>query len=147
VPGTYYDNNLIPFPVTHLDTRLPPKTRILGIEVDTAFGAVIVNEVKAQRVINFSLGMIPMTALYDQALDAVRVFDRRLPGRAGPLTFIIFDGALIDEETRTEWHPNGRSLHGPLRDRELTHVLSIDAMWFAWAAFYRGSLTIPGREW
>jgi len=106
-----------------------------------------VNEVKAQRVINFSLGMIPMTALYDHELDAVRVFDRRLPGRAEPLTFIIFDGALIDEQTRTEWFPNGRSLHGPLRDRDLTPVLTIDSMWFAWAAFHRGSLIIPGREW
>ena len=147
VPGTYYDNHLLPFPVNHLDTRLHAKTRILGLEVDTAFAAVIVDAVKKQRALNFSLGMIPMVALYDQTLGAVRVFDRRLPGRAEPLNFIIFDGALIDEATRTEWHPAGRSIHGALRDRELTQILSIDAMWFAWASFYRGTIIIPGREW
>ena len=147
VPGTYYDNHLLPFPVNHLDTRLPAKKRILGIEAGTAFGAVVEDDVKEQRVINFSFGMIPMVALYDQELDAVRVFDRRLPGRAEPLTFTIFEGALIDEETRTEWFPNGRSTFGALRDRELAQVLTIDAMWFAWASFHRGSLIIPGREW
>ena len=147
VPGTYYDNNLLPFPVNHLDTRLPAKRRILGIEVETTFGAVLVDEVKERRALNFSLGMIPMVALYDQELDAVRVFDRRLPGREAPLTFIIFENALIDEETRTEWFPNGRSIHGALRDRELTQVLAVDAMWFAWASFHRGSLIIPGADW
>ena len=147
VPGTYYDNNRLPFTVNHLDTRLPAKKRILGLEVDTAFGAVIVDEVKEQRVINFSLGMIPMAALYDQELDAVRVFDRRLPGREEALTFIIFENNLVDEETRTEWLPSGRSIQGALRERELRQVLAVDAMWFAWASFYRGSLIIPGKEW
>ena len=147
VPGTYYDNNLLPFPVNHLDTRLPAKKRILGLEVDAAFGAVIVDEVKEQRVINFDLGMIPMVALYDQDLDAVRVFDRRLSGREEALTFIIFENNLLDQDTRTHWHPNGRSIQGALRDRELTQVLAIDAMWFAWASFYRKSQIIPGREW
>ena len=147
IPGTYYDNTKIPFTINHLDTRLPAKKRILGIEVDSAFGAVVVDEVKERRVINFSLGMIPMVALYDQDLDAVRVFDRRLPGREGELTFIIFEDKLVDEQTRTEWLPSGRSIEGALREHSLKEVLSIHAMWFAWASFYRGTLIIPGKEW
>lgn len=147
VPGTYYDNSQLPFAVNHLDTRLPAKKRVLGVEVDAAFAAVIVDEVKERRVINFSLGMVPMVALYDRELDAVRVFDRRLPDREEPLTFVIFEENLIDEETRTEWFPNGRAIQGALRERSLKSVLAIDAMWFAWASFYRGSLIVPGKEW
>ena len=147
VPGNYYDNNRLPFPVTHLDTRLPPKQRVLGVEVDTAFGAVIVDEVKKKRVVNFHLGMLPMVALYDHELDAVRVFDRRLHNREDPLTFVIFEDHLIDEDTHTEWFPNGNAIRGTLLGRSLTEVLAVDSMWFAWASFYRGTMIIPGREW
>lgn len=146
-PESYYDNNKIPFPVNFLDTRLPPKTRILGLEVDTAFGAVLIDVAKEKGVINFSLGMIPMVALYDQELGAVRVFERRLPGREGDLSFAVFENKLVDEQTRTEWRPSGVALHGPLRDKALTEVLSTHSMWFAWASFYQGSQIIPGQEW
>ncbi len=146
MPGTYYDNPRLPSGVTQQDARLPAKKRVLGLEVDAAFGAVIVDAVKESRVVNFSLGMLPMVALYDQELESVRVFERRLPEREEELSFIIFEDKLLDEQTRTEWLPSGRSLAGPLRDRALKEVLSVNAMWFAWASLYRGSLIVPGKD-
>ena len=88
IDGTYYHNNKIPFPVSFLDPRLPPKTRILGLELDTAYGAVQKDAVKQVRVLNFTLGVTPLVAIHDQELDAIRIFDRRLPGREDALTFI-----------------------------------------------------------
>lgn len=145
-PGNYYDNTRLPFPVSYLDTRLPPKKAILGIEADSAFGAVQKDAVKEVRVLNFSLGVVPMVAVHDQEIDAVRIFDRRIPGQDDPLSFIIFEDKLLDEQTRSEWTPEGKSIYGPLRDRSLTPVLAVDSMWFAWASLYRGSKIFPYKE-
>lgn len=147
IPGTYYDDNRLPFPVSYLDPRLPPKKRILGIELDSAHGAVQKDHVRKERVFNFTLGVTPLVALHDEELDAVRIFFRDLPGREEPLTFIIFEDKLLDEETRSEWLPTGNSIYGRLRDRELTPLLTVDSMWFAWASFYRGTEIFPFKQW
>lgn len=144
-PGNYYDDNKLPFPVSFLDTRLPPKKRILGIEEGAAFGAVQVDAVKQSRIMNFTLGATPMLAVYDAELDAVRIFDRRLPGlpEDQPLSFIIFEDKLMDEQSKSEWTATGVSTYGRMREKRLTPVLAIDSMWFAWASFYRGSQIFP----
>lgn len=142
-PGNYYDDNRLPFPVDFLDMRLPPKKRVLGIEIDAAFGAVQKDAVRELKVLNFNLGITPLVAVHDEQIDAVRVYDRRLPDREEPLTFIIFEDKLVDEQTRSQWLATGQSTYGALRERELTPVLAIDSMWFAWAAFYRGTQIFP----
>jgi hypothetical protein len=142
-PGNYYDDNRLPFPVDHLDTSLPHIKRILGLENDSAFGAVQKDAVRELRVLNFTLGITPLVAVHDRQIDAVRVFDRRLPGREEPLTFIIFEDKLVDEQTRSQWLPTGKSEYGALRERQLTPVLATDSMWFAWASFYRGTQIFP----
>lgn len=144
--GTYYDDNRLPFPVSYLDPRLPPKKRILGIEADAARGAVIEEAVKTQKVLNFTLGVVPMVALYDEGLDAIRVFDRRLPDQEKPLTFALIADKLVDEQTRSEWTTTGECTYGRLREKMLTEVISTNAMWFAWASFHRGTQIFPYKE-
>jgi hypothetical protein len=145
-PGSYYDNNRLPFPVTYLDPRLPPKERVLGIEADAVRGALLESAVKKQKVINFTLGVIPMAAIYDEQLDAVRVFDRRLPEWKTPLSFAFIDNKLKDEQTRSEWTLDGSSTYGRLREKRLTEVITTNSMWFAWASFHRGVQIIPSDE-
>ena len=144
--GTYYDDNRLPFPVSYLDPRLPPKKRILGIEADAARGAVIEEAVKTQKVLNFTLGVVPMVALYDEGLDAIRVFDRRLPDQEKPLTFALIADKLVDEQTRSEWTTTGECTYGRLREKMLTEVISTNAMWFAWASFHRGTQIFPYKD-
>lgn len=145
-PGTYYDDNRLPFPVSYLDPRLPPKTRILGLTADAASGAVIVDAVKEQKVLNFTLGVIPMVAIFDERLNGIRVFDRRLPDQSNPLSFIVVDDKLLDEQTRSEWKATGNCAYGRLREKELTEVIATPSMWFAWASFYRGTQIFPFKE-
>lgn len=143
--GTYYDDERLPFPVNYLDPRLPPKERILGLEADAAHGALIEDAVRERKIINFTLGVIPMVAFYDEQMDAVRVFDRRLPDWKDPLSFVVIDNKLLDEQTRSQWTLNGNSDYGRLRDKRLTEVVATHSMWFAWASFYRGSQIIPDK--
>lgn len=144
-PGNYYDNTTLPFPVSYLDTRLPPKKRILGLEKDGAFGAVQKDAVRQDRLLTFSLGIVPMVAMHDRELDAVSIYNRLLEGRE--LTFILFEDKIFDEQTRSEWSPTGVCVYGPLRDKRLEPVLAIDSMWFAWASLYRGTSIFPYDDW
>jgi hypothetical protein len=102
--------------------------------------------VRAASVLNFTLGVTPLVAIHDTELDAIRIFDRRLPGREGALSFRIFEGKLIDEQSHSEWLPTGACSYGPLREKVLNGILSIDSMWFAWASLYRNTQIIPGKE-
>lgn len=147
-PGTYYDDSRLVSVLSHLDTRLPPKRRVLGLELEDLFGAVQVDSVKEARVLNFSMGLTPLVALYDAELDAVRIFDRRPEGTdSRPLTFTLFEDRLLDQESRSIWTPEGVCAYGRHRDKRLVPVLAVDSMWFAWAAFHRQSLIYPYDEW
>ncbi len=143
--GNYYDDVRLLFEISRLDNRLPPKKRILGLEHEALFGAVVIDEVRSRRVLNFSLGVLPLVALYDEQLDAVRVFDRRLRGQT--LSFAIFENGIVDEQTKSQWTPDGAATYGRLRDQTLTPVLAVDAMWYAWATFYPGTQIFPFNEW
>ena len=145
--GNYYDSATIIHSISFLDRRLPPKKRILGLEMEELYGALQVDSVKEEKVLNFSMGLTPLVALYDEQMDAVRVFDRRLEGRQDQLlNFVIFEDRLVDKETRSEWNAEGFSTYGRHREKKLTPVFTIDAMWFSWAAFHRGSLIFPGGQ-
>lgn len=142
--GNYYDNLKIGYPLSAYDNRLAPKTRILGIEHESVFGAVQVDAVVEKRALNFVMGVTPMVGLYDEEIGAVRIYDRRIGGRDDQfLTFAFFEDKFIDEDTRSVWNEVGECVYGRLRGTRLDPVYTIDCMWFAWAAFHRGSLVFP----
>ena len=142
--GNYYDNNLIVHPVMNNDKRQLPKEKILGIEFDGMSVAVLKSEVKKAGVVNFSLGITPLVAMYDPVLDTVRVFTRNLPGDSRTFTFAWTENNMVDNETHTEWDSEGLAFQGTLRGKKLTPVIAIDCMWFAWAAFYPQTRIVPG---
>ena len=144
--GNYYDDLRILFPIARNDNRLPPKKRILGLEIEGIFGAVDKQVVRDARVVNMTLGLTPLVAVYDQVLGAVRVFDARVEGLDTSLQFEIFENKLIDTETRSEWDDEGNCVYGRLRGKKLAPMYSMDSMWFAWAAFYPQTIILPEAE-
>ncbi|HEV8043718.1 MAG TPA: DUF3179 domain-containing (seleno)protein [Rubrobacter sp.] len=42
---------------------------------------------------------------------------------------------IIDEETGSEWNVLGEAVAGELEGSRLEPVVSIDHLWFSWAAF------------
>ena len=144
-PDSYYGNTRINNRISFIDKRLHPKTRILGIECDALYAALQVDKVKEQQVINFSVGITPMVALFDAEINAVRVFDRRIGADLDerPLDFTIFEGRFTDVASRSIWSPEGLCTYGKYRDKRLTPVFTLDAMWMSWAAFHRSSPIFP----
>lgn len=142
-PGNYYDDLRLIHPVKRLDTRLPPKKRILGIENENISGAVQLDAVKEAGLVNMELGMLQLVAFYDTALETARIFERKIPGDAKPLTFSFLEGRIVDTETKSEWNAEGLCTYGRHREKSLAPVPHTNAMWFAWAAFHPQTIILP----
>ena len=144
--GSYYHDTHVFYPLLNTDSRLKPKEQMICIEFDNLAIAVNKAEVKELGVVNFTMGITPLVAMYDPALDTVRVFKRQLPDARETLTFSWTGSYMVDDQTRTEWDRLGKGSLGKFRDYQLTPVNSVDSMWFAWAAFYPRTRIVPGRE-
>ena len=62
------------------------------------------------------------------------------------LRFQARDGRIVDVETQSEWHIDGRATSGPLAGAHLEPVAeAYVAFWFAWAAFHPETRIWEGR--
>jgi hypothetical protein len=124
------------FPL-RIDSRRPPKERVLGVPVADGgiafpFGelanagttAVAAQSVQGRFIVVF----------WDAAREAAVAHESRNRDRA--LTFAVRDGEIIDAETGSRWAVDGFATGGPLTGSRLEPVPeSFVAFWFAWAAF------------
>ncbi len=141
--GNYYDDLRLLFPVQTLDTRLPPKKRVLGIEHGGIFGALQLDAVRETGIVNFTLGITRMVAFWDDLLETAHVFESRVEGGRDPMTFSFLEGKIVDSVTKGEWTSEGMCTYGRLREKKLVPVLNTNAMWFAWASFYPQTIILP----
>ena len=142
LPGSYYDTGPVAYPLHNIDKRMPPKSRVLGVEQDGIFAAVDKTAVRKAGVVNFTLGVTAMVAVYDPILDTVRLFKRSFDDRT--LNFEWAVDRMVDKETRTEWSREGVGGVGYFRGKRLEPVVGVDCMWSAWANFYPGTRIVPG---
>ncbi len=136
------------------DPRLPPKARVVGVQVgadvvafpyeeltDRASGgwATVTDEVGDRPVVVFwkagTVSAVDQATIADSRdVGATGVFSPRLGDRT--LTFSASDGGIVDAETGSTWDIFGRATAGPLAGRALDRVVSIESFWFDWAAFH-----------
>lgn len=141
-PGNYYDDERILYPLMLIDRRLPPKTKILGIEYEKFILAIDENYVRQKKAVNFFLGPFPLLAVLDPRLNVVRVFERNVWDKQA--LFVVKNGKLMDVDSKTTWTYDGLAIQGKLKDAKLEEFLGINSFWFAWSAFHPESIIIPG---
>jgi hypothetical protein len=153
-PYVGYDDEERPFLYRgDVDPRLPAKARVLGIVGDDLI-AIPYTElsrraIDGSAVVQDTFGGRPIAVFWQtgtvSALDAADIPESRDVGAAAAyvpkvdgreLTFVVRDGAIVDEETGSTWSIAGRAIEGPLRDAQLEVALAMDSFWFDWAAFY-----------
>jgi hypothetical protein len=131
------------------DDRLPPKEKVIAVELDGTHKAYPHSVTKEKRVIHDTVADRPIVVVHApgavSALDARRiaeskedgstgVFDRRADGRT--LTFSYAgDGRFTDEETGSTWTVTGRAIDGPLEGTQLDRIAHGDYFAFSWFAF------------
>lgn len=131
-----------------IDGRLPPKERVITVQLQGQSVAYPFGVLSTARVINHDIGATPLTLFWQpgtrSALDtasilngkdigAVGVFERRVGRRT--LTFGWDGKGFVDQETGSRWNLLGVALEGPLKGAQLREVVHDNTLWFAWAAF------------
>jgi hypothetical protein len=132
-----------------LDTRVPVKTRIVGVAVAQAARAWRYDRLAALGVLNDRVGASPVVVIFRpatasigdegslsgaRAVGSAGVFDPRVAGRV--LHLRKTGQTLTDGETSSTWNLAGVATAGPLTGTHLRIVRHIDTYWFAWTAFY-----------
>jgi hypothetical protein len=145
--GTYPYGNFksdpgLIFPVTHDDTRLHRKARVLGIIIGDQAKAYPVGEFPDSiATIHDSLNNIPIVIVGSRELNLAVAFERRMED-ATVLTFSPLQNrlplVLVDSEG-TRWDAFGRAVDGPRKGMTLRPTRSFIAYWFAWGAFHSTS--------
>jgi len=133
------DNRQLLFPLPGgIDTRYPPKERVLGVPTGTGGRAFPYSALAA-------LGPIATVSVGSESAAYVVFWDGNRQGAAAyrpilegqPLTFHVEDGVIRDEETGSAWDLTGVATSGPLFGNRLEGVeRAFVAFWFSWPAFY-----------
>jgi hypothetical protein len=131
------------------DSRLPVKTRVVGVGDGDQSVAVPRDLLAEMRVQHVTLGpdrvvlwhfpgqrsALDTAAIPDGAeIGSVGAFVARAAGRQLDF-FAAEDGTVRDEQTGSSWNVFGRAVDGPLQGWQLEAVAHLDTFWFAWVAF------------
>lgn len=137
------ENDVLLFPVPRMDSRRPPKERVLGLPAEgdggiaipfgalEAAGSVVTTEVSVddeKSVVFWN----------DEARGAAAFHPEvTLPSETTEtLEFTVREGTIRDVGTGSRWTLDGRAVSGPLAGVQLRPVRdAYVAFWFAWALF------------
>lgn len=135
-PGGYYATADPAREVMHEDDRLHPKEVVVGARGADGAVAFIKETLREIKHETKTVGGVPHSAFYDDALDSVYVY--RNPSEN---SFRYRDGEYLDEN-------DDRFRAGGI---PLTQKTAFDVMWFAWFAFFpnteTASTTFTHFEW
>ena len=115
---------------------LPARTLVVGVEAGGAAKAYPVEALARQNPIVDQIGDTPLLILLADDGKSVRVFDRRVDGRA--LEFFLMPGThtLIDKETGGAWDFTGTAASGALAGRKLARLQPVKDYWFDWKTYH-----------
>jgi hypothetical protein len=113
------------------------RTLVVGLSVDGRDKAYPLDAARKSRVLLDVLGDVPVMLVIDEDGRSVRVFDRRIDGRAHEFAATPAKQlTLVDLETASEWDFSGRATAGPLAGRSLTRVRYLLDYWFDWQTYH-----------
>jgi Protein of unknown function (DUF3179) len=123
--------------VLRTDKRLPPKTMVLGLDVEGTNKAFPLDVLRETRVINDNVGGAPVLIVHQPASDTTTAFSARLNGKSLKFTSGNPDVTeLTDLETHSRWDPYGHCWAGKLKGSNLQSLILEPEYWFAWSEFH-----------
>ena len=115
---------------------LSARTLLVGVETNGASKAYPFDALVQQNPIIDTVGTTPVLVLLAEDGRSVRVFDRRLDGRALEFFRKEDSPALFDSETGSQWGFDGAATSGPLAGRRLEKITSLKDYWFDWKTYH-----------
>lgn len=138
--GDYKQSDQLIFPVSNIDTCLPPKERVLGVSVGEKTEVYpIAGFSDGVSVLNETFNGTPIVVVGSKAKNFAIGFESSLGDEI--LSFTPLQNELpvvMIDAGGTKWDIFGRAVEGPRSGKELDSIRSFTAYWFAWGAFYPG---------
>ena len=125
---------------TDVDKRLPPRTLVMGIELNGKSAAYPLPALQKQSPIIDMVGTVPIVVALGEDNRSVRAFESNVDGRR--LEFFQKKDdknpqfQLIDAETGSTWNFEGKATSGPLAGRQLKKVFVLEDYWFDWRIYH-----------
>lgn len=133
-PYSTYDkrtNSLPPFPLSLIDSRLPIKELIIGVNFNGIKKAYPINQL-GWKVINDKVGNENIVIFTRPKLTSV--FFSELDGKI--IEFELINTTIRDKETKSEWNFLGQVINGDLKGKKLKPAPSVYAFWYGWVVEY-----------
>ncbi len=131
-----------------IDPRLPAMERVLSIKLGENTQLIPLTPLADTPLLNLTISGTPVAILAASSaasvLDAAKIANSRIIPSAAAfgaqldgqhLTFVLQDGRIVDEQTRSYWNVFGRCIEGDLVGRQLTQLDQGVHFAFAWLAF------------
>jgi hypothetical protein len=116
--------------------KLPARTLVVGVEAGGAAKAYPLDALAKQNPVLDRVGDAPVLVLLAEDGKSVRVFDRRLDGRALEFFQRPDSRELIDAETGSVWDFSGAAADGALKGKRLTRIQPVKDYWFDWKKYH-----------
>jgi len=140
--GYYADGNII-FPVMRYSRRFPAKEVFIAVTHRQAHIAARKQTLRDRGVLTTNVAGDPVIFLYDPALDDGGAF---LPRTADGLLRLApvpgRPGYYRDAASGSAWDASGAAVQGPSRGAVLPRLPAFNVMWFAWYAFFPGTVVL-----
>ncbi|MDZ7780635.1 MAG: DUF3179 domain-containing protein [Gemmatimonadota bacterium] len=140
-PYRGYDDRSNPellFPISgDIDTRFPPKARVLGVPEGTGGTAFLYSELNRlgdRAVVTMESANEDYVVFWDEEAWGAMAYHPTVDGQ--PLTFEVRSEKIVDEETGSTWNMSGQATGGELAGSRLEPIdEAYVAFWFAWPLF------------
>lgn len=129
--GGYDTGKGVYFPLNHMSPDFASKWVVYGIG-DAAGGLGFATEVlKGTGIMTAKLGDATVLAVYDYAIEAIRVFQT-----SEAFTFDFAKKRLTDTATGSVWNARGLAISGDMKGTQLVEIPSVRGFWFCLAAMH-----------
>lgn len=137
--GSYKTNQSLLFPVSHNDSRLHPKERVLGIISNGKAKAYPFDPFTTPGVIEDTFDGLKVVVIGSKPDNYLIAFEKPTP----ELSFTAFSNpadptVVIKDNEGNEWNVFGEAVSGPRIGEALGPLESFIGYWFSWGAFYPG---------
>jgi hypothetical protein len=130
-----------------LDTRLPARETVAGLEVGRETVAYPFSALRIARVVNDRVGGLPIVIVHQPSSDTTTAFEARAKGKVLKFQAANDDASsVIDLDTRSTWNAYGLCLEGPLKGTQLKQLILVPQFWFAWSQFRQGTRVFTARS-
>ncbi len=123
-----------------LTDSLPPRTLVLGLELNGESKAWTMRALEQQLLINDRLGGQTVALLLGEDGKSVRAFEPRVDSTFVELYVVPGSQPLVMRDGQgNAWDWSGTAISGPLAGRKLTPLPVIKDYWFDWKTYHPGT--------